>query len=168
MRKVKQQFPKIKYTSTPRSIFNKRNGMDIVSNLCLPNLNGILLILQNRWNHLDWKNVIHEWVFWVHISEFFPPLVPIPNPEWFGSVQKINGPISPTCVPHFFVRKCNYFLYICKIWFHSAGCQSTVYVIWNYVFWVSHETIKNNYVWFHLKLLCKMSFFFSRHDEFVG
>lgn len=47
--KVKEHFPRIKYTGCPRSTFNKTNGMDILSNLCIPSLNAILLVLEHRY-----------------------------------------------------------------------------------------------------------------------
>uniref|UniRef100_A0A6P7F7L9 Uncharacterized protein LOC114325556 n=1 Tax=Diabrotica virgifera virgifera TaxID=50390 RepID=A0A6P7F7L9_DIAVI len=47
--KVKEQFPKIRYTAVPRSVFNKINGLEILSKLCIPSLNGVLLILQHRY-----------------------------------------------------------------------------------------------------------------------
>ncbi|XP_072381158.1 uncharacterized protein [Diabrotica undecimpunctata] len=47
--KVKEQFPKIRYTGVPRSLFNKINGLEILSKLCIPSLNGVLLVLQHRY-----------------------------------------------------------------------------------------------------------------------
>ncbi|CAG9831152.1 unnamed protein product [Diabrotica balteata] len=47
--KVKEQFPNIRYTGVPRSLFNKINGLEILSKLCIPSLNGVLLVLQHRY-----------------------------------------------------------------------------------------------------------------------
>ncbi|XP_018566348.1 uncharacterized protein LOC108907240 [Anoplophora glabripennis] len=47
--KVKEHFPRIKYTGCPRNTFNKASGMDILTNLCIPSLNPILLVLQHRY-----------------------------------------------------------------------------------------------------------------------
>ncbi|XP_074040955.1 uncharacterized protein isoform X2 [Leptinotarsa decemlineata] len=46
---VKQRFPNVKYVGVPRSTYNKVNGMEMLSHLCIPNLNGILLVLQHRY-----------------------------------------------------------------------------------------------------------------------
>ncbi|KAG5871912.1 hypothetical protein JTB14_025004 [Gonioctena quinquepunctata] len=47
--KLKHRFPHVKYSGVPRSTFNKMNGLEILNHLCVPNLNGILLVLQHRY-----------------------------------------------------------------------------------------------------------------------
>ncbi|CAH1101190.1 unnamed protein product [Psylliodes chrysocephalus] len=49
MTKIKTQFPKIKYNAIHRRLFNKLNGLDMLSKLCIPSLNGIVLVLQHRY-----------------------------------------------------------------------------------------------------------------------
>lgn len=48
IKKVQQHFPNKSYNVCARSTFNKRNGIDLLFNLCIPNLNGIMLGLQHR------------------------------------------------------------------------------------------------------------------------
>ncbi|CAG9812751.1 unnamed protein product [Phaedon cochleariae] len=47
--KVKERFPNLKYVGVPRSTYNKLNGFEMLNNLCIPSLNGILLVLQHRY-----------------------------------------------------------------------------------------------------------------------
>nr|CAI5857307.1 unnamed protein product [Callosobruchus analis] len=46
---IRKQFPRIKITGIPRSSFSKINGLETLSGLCVPSLNGILLVLQHRY-----------------------------------------------------------------------------------------------------------------------
>nr|CAH7744003.1 unnamed protein product [Callosobruchus chinensis]CAH7753710.1 unnamed protein product [Callosobruchus chinensis] len=46
---IRKQFPKIKISGIPRSSFSKINGLETLSSLCVPSLNGILLVLQHRY-----------------------------------------------------------------------------------------------------------------------
>ncbi|XP_056640298.1 uncharacterized protein LOC130447479 [Diorhabda sublineata] len=47
--KVKKQFPNVRYTGVPRSMFNKAGGLEMLTQLCIPSLNGVLLVLQHRY-----------------------------------------------------------------------------------------------------------------------